>query len=163
MTLRILLPLVLLAVLACQPADDAATPPMGEEAGEVDVTRAAVDPEAARTVVEDFHRALAEVDSARVLELLHPDAVIYEAGHAETVEEYRAGHLAADIRFAAATERELLDEQTVVMGDAVVYLSESRVRGTVGDRDIDSRGVETMVLVPEGEGWRIRHIHWSNR
>jgi ketosteroid isomerase-like protein len=163
MTLRILIALLLIATVACQPAADRNTPPTVEETGEVDVTRAEADPDAARSVVEDFHRALAEADSARVLELLHPDAIIYEAGHAETVEEYRAGHLAADIRFAAASEREVLDEQTVVMGDAVIYLSESHVSGTVGEREIDSRGVETMVLVPDGDGWRIRHIHWSNR
>jgi ketosteroid isomerase-like protein len=164
MTLRTLIALLpLLAIVACQPADDTATPPTVEETGEVDVTRAEADPDAARSVVQDFHRALAEADSARVLELLHPDAIIYEAGHAETVEEYRAGHLAADIRFAAASEREVLDEQTMVTGDAVVYLSESHVRGTIGEREIDSHGVETMVLVPEGDGWIIRHIHWSNR
>jgi ketosteroid isomerase-like protein len=163
MTIRILIALLLITTVACQPAADRNTPPTVEETGEVDVTRAEADPDAARSVVEDFHRALAEADSARVLDLLHPDAIIYEAGHAETVEEYRAGHLAADIRFAAASEREVLDERTVVMGDAVIYLSESHVSGTVGEREIDSRGVETMVLVPDGDGWRIRHIHWSNR
>jgi ketosteroid isomerase-like protein len=164
MTLRTLIaPLLLIALTACEPAAEPETPPTVEETGEVDVTRAEADPDAARSVVQDFHRALADADSARVLELLHRDAIIYEAGHAETVEEYRAGHLAADIRFAAASDREVLDERTVVMGDAVVYLSESHVRGTMGEREIDSRGVETMVLIRDGDGWRIRHIHWSNR
>jgi ketosteroid isomerase-like protein len=164
MTPRTLIaPLLITVLTACQPADDRNTPPTVEETGEVDVTRAEADPDAARAVVADFHRALVEADSARVIELLHPDAIIYEAGHAETVDEYRAGHLAADIRFAAASERHVLSEQTVVLGDAVVYLSESHVAGAIGEREIDSRGVETMVLVPEGDGWRIRHIHWSNR
>jgi len=162
MTPRILIALLLITLVACQPVADRDTPTV-EETGEVDITRAAADPAAARSVVEDFHRALVEADSGRVLALLHPDAIIYEAGHAETVEEYRAGHLAADIRFAAASEREVLDEQSVVLGDAVVYLSESHVRGTIGEREIDSRGVETMVLVRDADGWRIRHIHWSNR
>jgi len=117
----------------------------------------------ARSVVQAFHGALAEADSAGALALLHPEAVIYESGVAETVEEYRAGHLAADIRFAAATEREAFNEQSVGLGRDVLYLAETRVQGRMGEREIDSRGVETMILTPRGDGWVIRHIHWSHR
>ncbi|HET9452942.1 MAG TPA: hypothetical protein VFO66_01560, partial [Gemmatimonadaceae bacterium] len=53
-------------------------------------------------VVARYHRALATSDSAEALRLLAPDAVILESGGAETVAEYRAHHLPADIAFAAA-------------------------------------------------------------
>lgn len=119
--------------------------------------------EQALGTVEGFHQALSEADSAGALVRLHRDAIIYESGHAETVAEYRAGHLPADIRFAVATEREILSEQTIEMGEQVLYLAETRVRGRVGERDIDSRGVETMILTQGDSGWLIRHIHWSSR
>jgi hypothetical protein len=47
---------------------------------------------------------------------------------------------------------------TAVRADA-----ESRTTGQTRGRDIDSRGAETIVLVRESSGWRIRHIHWSSR
>jgi len=166
MTRTPLIALLFLTLAACEPGDDARVPdapPVPAETGEIDVTDQAADAEGASELVRDFHRALAAGDSAAVLELLHPEAVIYEAGHAETVDEYRAGHLAADIRFAAATERHVLSEQTFAMDGAVLYLSETHTSGRVGEREIDSRGVETMLLVRTGDGWRIRHIHWSSR
>lgn len=125
------------------------------------VTPASV--EQARGVVRAFHRALSEADSASALGLLHPDVIIYESGHAETVDEYRAGHLPADMRFAAATEREVVSESTMALGEGVLYLARTRVRGTMGEREIDSGGVETMVLARDGDDLLIRHIHWSAR
>lgn len=119
--------------------------------------------EEARRAQQGFHRALAESDSVAALELLHPEAIIYESGRAETVEAYRSGHLSSDIRFAAATEREVESERAIALGSDVLLLSETRVRGTIGEREIDSRGVETMVLSPQADGWLIRHIHWSSR
>lgn len=154
---------LLILMVGCQPSEDGEPQRLIEQAGELDIAPAQADPDAARRAVADFHQALAAGDSARMLELLHPEAIIYEAGHVETVEEYRAGHLTADIRFAATTERELIREHAEVLDGVALYLSESRVRGAVGGREIDSRGAETMVLTRERDRWRIRHIHWSNR
>lgn len=156
--------LVLMMAAGCAPApeddpreavDTAATASTAQAAGSID--------DAARAVRE-FHRALEEGDSTTALGLLHTDAIIYEGGHAETVPEYRGGHLPADIRFATATEREVISEQTVSLGSgAVLYLAETRVTGTVGEREIDSEGVETVVLSVDGPRWLIRHVHWSSR
>lgn len=157
---------VLLALGACSPdaaesnfGAAAAAPAPSDEAGVA--VQASLDE--ARAAVERFHAALSNADSAAVLSLLHPDAIIYEAGHAETVEEYRTGHLAADIRFASATEREVVEERAVMLDGHALLLAETRVRGTMGEREIDSRGAETMVLSRDGGAWLIRHIHWSNR
>lgn len=123
------------------------------DAGETDV----------RAVVEGFHAALESGDSAGALAYLHPDVVIYEGGHAETLTEYRSGHLASDIAFASATDRQLTDSSLAVWGDQALYTSTSRTTGRYRDREIDSRGTETIVLVRTDDGWRIRHIHWSSR
>lgn len=118
---------------------------------------------AVREAVHGFKAALASGDSARALAYLHPDAVVYEGGHAETLAEYRSGHLRADMAFAAATSSETLRERVVLADDMALYLSESATTGEFRGRAIDSRGTESIVLVPSPDGWRIRHIHWSSR
>lgn len=119
--------------------------------------------DSAKAVVHRFHAALAAGDSARAVSLLHPDAVIYESGHAETREEYAAGHLKADMEFTAAVEREILEERVSVYGSAALYESRDRISGTFRGREVEGEGVETVVLVRTPDGWRIRHVHWSSR
>jgi ketosteroid isomerase-like protein len=114
--------------------------------------------------VHAFHDALAAADSARALTLLHPDLRVFESGHAEDLEEYRGGHLGADMEFAGSTERELLAEEVIRLDEELaLYLSEYRVAGSFRDREVDGHGTETMLLERGPEAWRIRHIHWSSR
>jgi hypothetical protein len=49
-----------------------------------------------------FHAALSAGDSVAAIGLLSQDAVIVESGTIETLQEYRAHHLPADIEFAQA-------------------------------------------------------------
>lgn len=116
-----------------------------------------------RNAVESYARALASGDSLAALELLHADVTINEGGHAETLEQYRSGHLRSDIAFAAAVPRTTISDSVLISGDVALYTSEYRARGRFRGRDIDSHGAETMVLLRTAEGWRIRHIHWSSR
>ena len=116
-----------------------------------------------RTVVEGFHAALAAGDSASALAYLHPDVVIFEGGRAETLTQYRSGHLRGDMAFASATDRQVADHAVEVAGDQALYTATSRTTGNYRDRAVDSTGTETMVLVRTDAGWRIRHIHWSSR
>ena len=57
-----------------------------------------------RAVVEGFKAALAAGDSTAALGYLHRDLMVYEEGHAESLTEYRSGHLAADMEFSAGVE-----------------------------------------------------------
>lgn len=121
--------------------------------------------EAARvaSAVAAFHAALAAGDSVAALELLAPDAQILESGSSETLAEYRAHHLPADIAFAQAipSERRIL---RVVVVDSIAWLTAtSRAQGTFRDRPVNSDAVELMVLTRGGDRWRIRAIHWSSR
>lgn len=119
--------------------------------------------QAAREVVEAFQTALETGDAETVIVLLHPDVRIYEGGHAETREEYQSGHLRGDIAFLQAVESETMWDQLLVDGGIALYMSQDRKTGTYRDREIDSSGTETIVLVMTEDGWRIRHIHWSSR
>ena len=116
-----------------------------------------------RSVVESYARALASGDSLAALALLHEEVVIYEGGHAETREEYRSGHLRSDIAFASAVKRTVTADDVLLLGGAALYTSEYTAAGRFRDRDIDSHGTETMLLVRTADGWKIRHIHWSSR
>jgi ketosteroid isomerase-like protein len=119
--------------------------------------------EAAREVVRSFHRALSTGDSLGALALLHPEVQVLERGAAESFQEYREHHLAADIRASMALTRHILHEELVHHEGTVIYTARTHTMGRIGDRDVDSNGVETMVLVHTPDGWRIRHIHWSSR
>ncbi len=114
-------------------------------------------------VVERYHRALAEGDSAAALALLAPDAVILESGGVESREEYRSHHLPADIQFARAVQSQRSATRVVVVGTVAWVSSTSTTQGTYRERPIDSTGAELMVLTRESGGWMIRAIHWSSR
>ena len=118
---------------------------------------------AIRSVVQGFKAALAAGDSTAALGYLHADLVVYEGGHAETLAEYRAGHLAADMEFAAAVETEAVTQGLVVRPGMALWVSEMETKGEFRGRAIDSQGTETIVLLPTDAGWKILHVHWSTR
>jgi ketosteroid isomerase-like protein len=118
---------------------------------------------AVAAVVDAYHTALASGDSTTALSLLAEDVTILESGGVEDKEHYRSGHLAGDMRFAAAVPRERSEITVTVAGDIAWAWSTSTTQGRMGDREINSRGAELMVLSRTGDSWRIRAIHWSSR
>jgi ketosteroid isomerase-like protein len=115
-------------------------------------------------VVTAFHHAVASGDTAQALAYLHADVIIFESGSAEmSREEFASGHLGADMSFAAATTREITDSRTILEGDLAVVMNRTKTSGTMGDREINSVGVETVALRRVGGEWKIVHIHWSSR
>ena len=124
--------------------------------------RAPTDSAAAAAVVERYHRALAEGDSAGALALLGDDAVILESGEVESREEYRAHHLPADIAFARAVRGERSAVRVSVRGDVAWATSTSTTTGQYRGRAVNSVGAELMVLTRAADGWKISAIHWSS-
>lgn len=113
--------------------------------------------------VDRFHQALGNLDRDQALAVLDPEVRIFEGGEAETSrDEYAAHHLASDMAFIAATRTEVLDRKVTVAGDAAWVLTLSKTTGSFRDRDVSSRGAETMVLQRTAAGWRIVHVHWSS-
>lgn len=139
----------------------AAPPAAGQE--QIAVRQGGDPEEEVAAVVRAFHDALAAGDSTAALGHLHPDVVVYEDGHAETLEEYRSGHLAADMGASDAVQRETLGHDVVVYDEAALSTRLEAASGTIGEREIEGRLTETMLLVPTDEGWKIRHVHWSSR
>jgi ketosteroid isomerase-like protein len=121
------------------------------------------DSAAAAAAVGAYHRALASGDTAAALALLAPDAVVLESGGAESRDEYRSHHLAADMEFARAVREARSPLRVAVRGDAAWVSSTSTASGTFRGRPVNSTAAELMVLTREATGWRIRAIHWSSR
>jgi ketosteroid isomerase-like protein len=112
--------------------------------------------------VDAFHDALRRGDAKAAMELLAPDAMILESGSAETRAEYERHHLQEDIEFARAVSsvRSVLNAQ--IDGNVAWIMSTTRTTGTFHEREVDSAGVELMVLSKSPKGWRIRTVHWSS-
>ncbi|MEX2282285.1 MAG: nuclear transport factor 2 family protein [Gemmatimonadota bacterium] len=116
-----------------------------------------------RAVAAAFGKALASGDSMGALALLHPDVVIFEGGGWETIDDYRRGHLRADINALQSLKQETLRHVIQISGDLALSTREYSTTGTRGERVIDNVGAETVVLLRTQNGWKIRHIHWSSR
>ena len=114
-------------------------------------------------LVQRFHTALAQADSLTVIGLLTDDAEILESGAVETVADYRAHHLPADIALAKAIVSTRTPLRVVVRGEVATITSTSVTTGTFRDRAVDTAGAELMVTRRTAQGWRISAIHWSAR
>lgn len=127
------------------------------------LAQAHVDSAAVAAVVERYHHALAEGDSAAVLGLLAEDAVIVESGGIESRQEYRSHHLAADIAFTRAVKGTRSPVRVKIRGDVAWATATSTTRGKYRGRAVNLTGAELMVLTRAGDGWKIHAIHWSSR
>lgn len=114
-------------------------------------------------IVAEFHQALEAGDSTKALSLLTPDVVILEGGSVETLADYRAHHLPADIAYARAIKAERQPRSVTVSGDVAYSVSTSATKGTYNDRAVDSLGAELIVARRLGGRWQISAIHWSSR
>lgn len=124
----------------------------------------AVEAVAAAGVVDAFHAALKQGDTAGALALLAPEVMIFEEGGVERSRvEYESHHLGADAAFAAASQSTVSHRSGWADGDIAWITSEGRTTGRFNGRTVDRLTVETMVLKRHAEGWRIHHIHWSSR
>jgi ketosteroid isomerase-like protein len=121
------------------------------------------DTEAVIAVIEGFHSAVASGDSTTALAYLADDVTILEGGGVENKESYRTGHLSGDMRFAQAVPRDRSEVRVGVLGDAAWAYSTSVTQGRMGEREINSRGAELVVLVREDGSWKIKAIQWSSR
>ncbi len=121
------------------------------------------DSAAVARVVIQFHTALTTGDTSGAMALLADDVLVMEAGGAETRDEYRAHHLAADIEFAQAVHSTTGPMEIKIQDGVAWVFTTSVTQGTFKGREVNSAGAELMVLTRDGEGWRIRAIHWSSR
>ena len=114
-------------------------------------------------VVDAFHAALRNKDTAAALSLLDRGLVVYEFGTVDmTVEAYAFRHLPFDMDVAVATRWKLETRRVGGEGNDRWVLSTYRVTGTrPNGAAIDLTMLETVILRRSGEQFRIVHFHWS--
>jgi ketosteroid isomerase-like protein len=131
--------------------------------GATHATAAPPDSAAVAATVKRFHHALEQGDTATVLALLAPDAVILESGASETRNSYREHHLPADMVFLRSTRSAPGPLRVVTNGGAAWVTSVSTVDGTAAGKPVALLSAELVVLSRTEAGWVIRAIHWSSR
>ena len=55
-----------------------------------------------------------------------------------------------------------LEHHIKVDGNTAVSMSRNHLKGSYKDKEIDSEGMETLLLMKKENRWEIVHIHWSN-
>jgi ketosteroid isomerase-like protein len=133
----------------------AAAPATAQQAGS--------DAAAATAAVNAFHAGIRDGDASAVAQLIAEDALMLEAGGAETRAEYLKNHLPADIEFEKTVSIKRSPIRIIINGATAWATSTSEYSGTFQGKPVDSIGAELMVLTRELAGWRIRAIHWSGR
>ena len=132
---------------------------------------AAVSGQSAGSEVEAWLRGYDAAFNAKDLERLatfyHPDVTIYEGGGInDGWIDYRDRHLGPELKsFEDLQFGHSNTKVTILPGGQSAYAtSDYTIKAKMGERVLDSSGLETLVLVKSADGtWKIRHSHTSNR
>ncbi len=121
--------------------------------------------------IESWLKGYDEAFNAKDLDKLaafyHPEVTVYEGGGINTGwADYRDHHLGPELKefqnlqFGHSNTRVTMHPG----GQSAYATSEYSIKAKMGEREIDSRGLETLVLVRGSDGnWKIRHSHTSSR
>lgn len=114
-----------------------------------------------------YDQAFNAKDLEKLATFYHPDVTIYEGGGINRGwADYRDHHLGPELKeFENLTFAHANVRATVLDGGKAAYVtSEYSLKARMGAREIDSGGLETLVLVQDAAGaWKIRHSHTSAR
>jgi uncharacterized protein YcnI len=117
--------------------------------------------------LKGYDAAFNAKDLDKLATFYHPDVTIYEGGGINNGWiDYRDRHLGPELKsFQNLQFGHNGLKVTILPGGQSGYVtSEYAIKAKSGERDIDSGGLETLVLVKGGDGaWKIRHSHTSSR
>lgn len=125
--------------------------------------------EAARiaTWLDGYDAAFIAKDLERLGSFYHPDVTIYEGGGVNNGwADYRDHHLGPELKAFENLQFGHTGRQVHILGDgrSAYVVSQYFIKARMGERTIDSGGLETLVLVKGADGaWKIRHSHTSSR
>ncbi len=126
----------------------------------------AADAAAVEAWLKGYDAAFMAKDLEKLATFYHPDVTIYEgAGINNGWADYRDRHLGPELK--AFTNLQFGHTETSVTilpgGQSAYAASRYTIKAKMGDREIDSEGLESLMLVRMAEGWKIRHSHTSSR
>ena len=114
-------------------------------------------------VVMQFHQALQGGDKSKARGFLADDVIIYEGGRVErSADDYANHHMLADMKYLAQLEVEILEHEVREVGQTAFSMSRTKLTGEFKGKEVNSEGMESMVLLKKDGKWKIAHIHWSH-
>lgn len=116
--------------------------------------------------MKGYDAAFLTRDVAKLAPFYHPDVTIYEGtGINNGWADYRDRHLGPELKAFENLEFGHTDLKVTMMpgGQSAYATSRYTIKAKMGDRMLDSEGLETLMLVKTPEGWKIRHSHTSSR
>jgi uncharacterized protein YcnI len=106
-------------------------------------------------------------DLERLANFYHPDVTIYEGGGVNNGWiDYRDRHLGPELKSFDNLQFGHTNVKVTILpgGQSAYATSEYAIKAKMGERLLDSAGLETLVLVKAADGtWKIRHSHTSSR
>ena len=117
--------------------------------------------------LKGYDAAFNAKDLDKLASFYHPDVTIYEGGGINNGwADYRDRHLGPELKaFENLQFGHSNTKVTVLPGGQSAYAtSEYFIKAKIGERLIDSTGLETLVLLKgSDDSWKIRHSHTSSR
>jgi ketosteroid isomerase-like protein len=106
-------------------------------------------------------------DLERLANFYHPDVTIYEGGGVNNGWiDYRDRHLGPELKSFDNLQFGHTNVKVTILpgGQSAYATSEYAIKAKMGERLLDTTGLETLVLVKAADGtWKIRHSHTSSR
>ena len=117
--------------------------------------------------LDAYDAAFNAKDLERLGGFYHPDVTIYEGGGIDNGwAAYRDKHLGPELKAFENLQFGHTDRKVHVLADGTTAYVTSLyfIKAKMGERMVDSGGLETLVLVKDSSGaWKIRHTHTSAR
>ena len=117
--------------------------------------------------LKEYDAAFLAKDLDRLATFYHPDVTIYEGtGINNGWVDYRDRHLGPELKAFTNLQFAHTDHKITVLpgGQSAYATSRYTIKAKMGERDLDSEGLETLVLLKMPDGsWKIRHSHTSSR
>jgi uncharacterized protein YcnI/ketosteroid isomerase-like protein len=122
---------------------------------------------AVETWLKAYDAAFMAKDLEKLATFYHPDVTIYEGGGINNGWiDYRDRHLGPELKAFENLQFGHTNTKLSVLpgGQSAYATSEYFIKAKMGERSLDSTGLETLVLVKGSDGsWKIRHSHTSSR
>jgi len=116
--------------------------------------------------LKGYDAAFLSKDLNKLAAFYHSDVTIYEgAGINNGWTDYRDHHLGPELKAFESLEFAHSATKVTIMpgGDSAYATSRYTIKAKMGERMLDSEGLETLLLIKTPEGWKIRHSHTSSR
>lgn len=126
-----------------------------------------VDVAAIENWIKSYDAAFNAKDLEKLASFYHPDVTVYEGGGINNGwADYRDRHLGPELKGFENLQfsHSAVKVNPLADGSAAYVTANYALKAKMGERDVDSGGLATYVLIKGADGaWKIRHSHTSSR